>query len=150
MYKVGIGIFLTIFFLTQGCVIIPVPEKCVSGDKVTKTELTSINPGITTKFEIVELLGNPDVLWLDENVFAYKWKMIWALMPWIVPAGYGVVGGCEEFTIDYVLLVQFDLNDRVVRFEQIKRPMFTSYGELLENWAQQDEETSSDNNAGKK
>ena len=150
MYKLQIRALLTLFFLAQGCAFIPLPEKCVSGKEVTKNELISINPGITTKTEIVDVLGEPDVVWLDENIFAYNWKMRWAIMPWVIAGGYSAVGGIEEFTKDYVLLIQFDHNDRVVRFERIKRSMFTSYGEMLENWTKQENETSSDNNTGKK
>lgn len=149
MYKVQIRALLTVFFLAQGCVFIPLPETCVSGEEVTKKELTSIIPGITTKTEIVDMLGEPDVLWLDENIFAYNWKMAWAIMPWIVGAGGQAAGGIEEFTKDYALLIQFDHNDRVVRFERIKRSMFTSYGEMLKNWTKQENETSSDNNTEK-
>lgn len=150
IYKILISVLLTFFFLAQGCVIIPVPEQCVSGEEVTKNELTSITPCITTKVEILDILGKPNIIWLDENIFAYNWKMVWAIMPWVVAAGYQAAGGVEELTKEYVLLIQFDQNERVARFERIKRSMFTSYGELLENWTKQDNETSSENNSRKK
>ena len=128
---------LALFFLAPGCLFIPVPETCVSGEEVTPEELASIEPGKTTKSEIIESLGNPDVLWLDENIFAYNWKTVWAIMPWVIAGGYQAAGGIEEFTKDYVLLIQFGQNDRVARFERLKRSMFTSYGQMLRSWANQ-------------
>ncbi len=132
---------LALLFLAPSCLFIPVPEKCVSGEEVTPEELSSIEPGKTTKSEIIERLGNPDVLWLDENIFAYNWKTVWAIMPWFVAGGYQAAGGIEEFTKDYVLLIQFDQNDSVARFERLKRSMFTSYGAMLKSWANHDNES---------
>lgn len=150
MPKIRTGALITLFFLAQGCVVIPLPEQCVSGEEVTQTELASIKPGTTTKADIVDMLGKPDVLWLDENIFAYNWKMRWAIMPWMVAGGYQAAGGIEEFTKDYVLLIQFDSNDRVDRFEILKRSFFTSYGDLLEHWAKQENKTPSSKNTEKK
>jgi len=141
---------LTLLSLVSGCVIIPVPEKCISGEEITDNELASLKPGTTSKAEIVEMLGKPDVLWIDENIFAYNWKTVWALMPWIVAGGYQAYGGIEELTKDYVLLIQFDHQNRMTRFKVVKRSMFKTYGDLLKNWAEQDDGTSSDNSSVEK
>jgi len=131
------GLLVVFLFLLHGCVVIPLPEKCVSGEEVTPEELAVLQPSLTSKKEIIELLGEPDVFWVDENVFVYNWSMRWAVMPWIVGGPYQAVGGIEEFENDYVLLLQFDKDDRLQRFERIKRALFESYGELLEKWIDQ-------------
>jgi len=109
------GLLVVFLFLLHGCVVIPLPEKCVSGEEVTPEELAVLQPSLTSKKEIIELLGEPDVFWVDENVFVYNWSMRWAVMPWIVGGPYQAVGGIEEFENDYVLLLQFDKDDLLQR-----------------------------------
>ena len=129
--------FCFFYLALQGCVIIPLPEKCVSGDEVTPEELTVMQPARTTKKEIVELLGEPDIFWIDENIYAYNWTMRWAVMPWAVGTPYQAAAGIEDLKSDYVLLLQFNKDDRLLRYEKIKRSLFESYGKLLEEWADQ-------------
>ena len=144
-------LIIPILFL-QGCGILPIPtggDKVLAGDQITNDELSFIRPGITTKKEVVERLGEPTVFWEDERIFAYNWQMRLGILLWF----YVGTGGAEDITKKYVLLIRFDPNDRVERFE-VTRGLVTvkaweelyervkpdSYGEHLENWLKKIEE----------
>ena len=129
----------------QGCIMLPIPtgeDKVLAGEQITNEELNLIRPGITTKEEVVDRLHNPDVIWEEERIFAYNWQMRWGVLLWAVAVGHGFggafAGGAEDIIgNNYVLLIRFDSNDRVERFEVTHRSSFDSYGEHLEKWLKQ-------------
>lgn len=136
-----LNILLFLLFVLHGCIIIPTPEnKVISGRSIGDEELSFIEQGITTKDDVVAQLGEPDVFWVDERIFAYDWEMRQAIMPWCIGNPYQAVGGVEEIDKDYVLLIQFDQNDFVKRFEKTTRSMFESYGDHLTEWVEQGKE----------
>jgi len=130
----------------QGCVPIPIPtgeDEVLFGRQVTEQQLAFIRPGVTSKSEIIEHLGEPNVFWEDERIFAYNWAMRWRVAGNVVylfpfPPHIGT---------HYVLLIRFDPSDRVERFE-ITKPRswlpggsygehLDSYGEHLKKWLKQ-------------
>ncbi len=118
---------------------LPIPnEKVIAGDQMTNKELNFIRPGITTKEEVVERLDDPDVIWQEERIFAYNWQTTWGVLLWAVGYAHGGVAagaGAEDIgQKNYVLLIRFDPNDRVERFEATKRSESDSYGEHLKKW----------------
>ena len=106
------------------------------GRGLTSEELSFIRPGITTKGDVVERLADPDVIWIEERIFAYNWRTRWGIYIAVV-AGPPFVGGGDIGVKDIVLLIRFDPNDRVERFEVTHRSRFDSYGEHLEKWHNQ-------------
>lgn len=121
----------------QGCIIMPTGEdKVLSGRQVTAEQLAFIRPGVTVKSEIIERLGEPDVFWEDERIFAYNWQMRTGIL---VPlAGHPLKPTAAlHIPVRYILLIQFDPNDRVKRFEVTRPSAFDSYGEHLEQWLKQ-------------
>ena len=127
-------------FTSQACIVIPVPEsKVFSGRPITDEELSFLEPNLTTKADVIGLLGEPTVFWQDEDVFAYDWGMLQAVMPWILPGPYTAAYGVEHIGSKYILLIQFDENDLVKRFERTRRSPFDSYGEHLLDWIEQQE-----------
>jgi len=121
----------------QGCIMLPIPtgeDKVLAGDQIANEELNFIRSGITTKEEVVERLDDPDVIWQEERIFAYNWQMRWGLLLVLAPGG---AYGAPDIATKYVLLIRFDPNDRVERFEVTHRSSFDSYGEHLEKWLNQ-------------
>jgi len=106
--------------------------------KITKEELTFIQEGMTSKNEVIERLGPPSVIWKKANIFAYdcvsKWGDLFILV--FVGAGYGGFGGTElkPLAETHILLIQFDENDLIKRFEKISIAGSDDYGNLLEKW----------------
>lgn len=135
--KIKILAFLSVFIFLYGCIAIPIPtseKKVLSGDKISDKQLVFIEKGITSKSEIIDQLGLPDIHLIDKNIFAYNWQTRQAIIVFI---GYGI--GAEEIPKNYVLLLRFDSEDIVKNYKITTRSWFESYGDHLMEWMQEDE-----------
>ncbi len=57
------------------CVMLPVPtreSKVLAGKPVTDEQLSFLKQQVTTTQEVVERLGNPNIIWEDGRVFVYS------------------------------------------------------------------------------
>ena len=106
MYK----IFMILPFLyLSSCIVIPTPW---TDDKISKEEISIITPGLSTKDDVLNKFGEPDVIWEigdQERVFVYKWERLRAI--WILAGGYNATGG--SINTDEALLILFDETDHV-------------------------------------
>jgi len=106
--------------LLTSCVVLPIPtteSKVLAGKPVREEQLSFLKPNITTKQDVIERLGNPNVIWEDVRVFAYNWDMRQGILFWAVGAYYSGGMGTEDIPKHYALLIQFDEQDRVQRFD---------------------------------
>jgi len=120
-----------------GCIALPIStdeDKVLAGKPVAEDQLAFIVPKVTTKREVIDRLGSPDVIWEDARVFAYNWVMRQGILFWAVGGYGGGAMGAEEIPKRYVLLIQFDRRDQVARFERTVRPASVSYGDFIEKW----------------
>lgn len=138
--------------ILAGCIALPIPTtegKVLAGRRVSEEQLTLLSPGITTQEQVIEQLGNPDVILEDVHVFAYHWEVRQGLFVW----GFGSMGGgavgAEDIPKRYVLLVEFDPLDRIARFESAVRPLTQSYADFLRNWLYQTTDPSIELGAGR-
>jgi outer membrane protein assembly factor BamE (lipoprotein component of BamABCDE complex) len=123
--------------LQAGCVLLPIPmqeRKVLAGTPVSEEQLLFLSPGVTTKSEVIDRLGDPDVIWEEARVFAYDWVMRQGILIWAIGGGYSGVAGATDLPKRYVLLIRFDDEDRVQRFERAVRPSNKGYGDFLEEW----------------
>jgi len=111
--------------------------KPLSGRRITDKQISPIQIEVTTKDEIVSQLGAPDVFWVEEQIFAYNWEKHQAVIAWLVSHGHQGALGVAEIGKGCVLLIQFDQNNYVKRFEVTKRAMFESYGDHLREWMEE-------------
>lgn len=128
---------LTAFLALTSCVVVPVPTKentILAGKPVTEEQLAFLAVKITTKPEVIEHLGNPSVIWEDARVFVYNWEMRQGLLFWAVGAYYSGAAGMADIPKHYLLLIQFDEDDKVQRFERTVRPLTQSYADFLRAW----------------
>jgi hypothetical protein len=140
------ALLILLFFALwlQGCVLVfPVPsskEEILSGKKITKEELTFIQEGMTSKNEVIERLGPPSVIWKKANILAYdcvsKWGDLYVIAVVGAVGGVGGFGGggSQQLAETHILLIQFDENDLIKRFEKISIAGSDHYGNLLEKW----------------
>ena len=134
--------FLTAFMFSYGCITIPLPEnKVLSGERITTEQLVFIERGVTSKLEIIDQLGQPNVYLIDKNIYAYDWQTRQAIMIWAIGNGYTGSVGAIDIPKNYVLLIQFDAQDILKNYEITTRPWFESYGDHLMEWIHADEKS---------
>lgn len=120
-----------------GCIALPIStneDKVLAGKPVTEEQLAFLAPQVTTKREVIDRLGSPSVIWEDARVFAYNWEMRQGILFWAVGGYGGGAVGAEDIPKRYALLILFDAQDRVERFERAVRPASVSYGKFIERW----------------
>jgi len=133
---------LALVIVAQGCVIpvpVPLPQRTVSGRRITAETLTSITPGVTTKAEVIGLLGEPYVFWEDERVLGYYWMTYQGevLIFLIVPGGGG--GGSIPSHERHILLLQLNQHDNVKRMERTTGTLSDAYRQYVVKWREQAE-----------
>ena len=128
---------LSMVLLQVSCIMVPIPtkeNKVLAGTPVTKEQQSFIVPMQTTREEVVARLGNPDIIWEDARVFVYNWDMRQGMLLWAI-GGYGAgAAGLSDIEKHYLLLIQFDEQGKVQRFERTTRPLMQSYSNFLEEW----------------
>lgn len=120
-----------------GCILLPLPtqeRKVLAGNPVTEEQLVFLVPNVTSKSEVMTRLGSPDVIWEEARLFVYNWEMRQGILIWAVGAYYSGSAGISDIPKHYLLLIQFDDQDRVRRFERVVRPPYKSYGDFLKEW----------------
>lgn len=123
--------------LALGCVILPIPmpeDKVMAGRPVTEFQQSFIRPGATTREEVVRHLGQPFIIWEDARVFIYRWDMRQGILVWAVVGDTKIIGDAHDVPKHYLLLIQFDGNNVVRRFERTTRPPSMTTPEFLLDW----------------
>lgn len=130
------SLLLCVLVLQAGCML-PIPtqeHKVLAGKPVSEEQLAFLDPGVTTQREVVDRLGQPDAIWDEARLYTYHWAMRQGILLWAVGGGYSGAAGMTDLPRNYLLLIQFDEDDRVQRFERAVRPALEPYGEFLEKW----------------
>lgn len=135
---VVLGVSLTLC----GCLVVPTKEDTVlDGKPVTEEQLAFLTPKVTTQQEVVARLGNPNVIWEDQRIYAYNWVMRQGILFWAL-AGYTTAAvGAADLPKYHVFLIQFDEQERVIRFERVEQPWTQSYGDFLREWLAKTKDT---------
>jgi outer membrane protein assembly factor BamE (lipoprotein component of BamABCDE complex) len=133
--------------LQSGCVFLPIPtqeRKVLAGNPVTEEQLVFLTPHVTMKSEVMARLGSPGVIWEEARLFVYNWEMRQGILIWAVGAYYSGAAGMSDIPKHYMLLIQFDDQDRVLCFERAVRPPYKSYGNFIKDWIRDSNKKSSD------
>jgi len=130
--KSVIIVAMAFFFVLSGCaaVVVPTPEnEVLSGRKITNENIAFIEQGVTSRNDVIQELGPPDMDFNDLQTIAYSWEVLDSYMPWVI-AGGGA--GVEKIGKPYALLIAFDKDDNVLNFEIRERwPLDTLRGHAL-------------------
>lgn len=117
-------LLLSVLLSVQACVpVYSYHDRVAAGQKVTSEQATFINPGITTRDEVISKLGKPAVDLRDLRILMYPWTELKS--QWV-----GVVPGfiwTAPLTASWVLFVATDENGRVTHFgfQELKGSMST-------------------------
>jgi hypothetical protein len=104
-----------------GCMAIPYPHhRVLEGSEITAESLKSLHVGETTRTQVLNKLGPPDIDFVDQRVIAYEWSGIADEMLVYVFLGPG--DSLMLSRIRRALFVRFDSSDKVAAFSIIERP----------------------------
>lgn len=123
--------------LISGCLMLPVPtaeDKILTGTPVVAQQLAFLELQRTSKAAVIEHLGNPNLIWEDARLFVYAWDMRQGILFWAVGGPYAGRAGMTDLAKHYLLLIQFDADERVMRAEKTSRPPSQSLPEFLVDW----------------
>jgi hypothetical protein len=116
----------------SGCVIWPASGKLeLAGTRVGAGQLEFIQPGVTTRSNVLSALGAPTESFADIGVIAYAWEERTHHVAW---AGFGG-GGHQLFGKPLCLLLEFDSADRVRRCETVERGLHGTIRSRAVAWA---------------
>ena len=130
-------ILTSAYLALSACLIVPTPW---AEHRFSEDTLTLFTPGISTADDVVEMLGQPDVIWETGHIYVYTWKHLQAEMPFIIPgppAAPGIAAGVVPFTTDEALLILFDNAGCVRRIARATKSPLESYGDFLRGWLKQ-------------
>ncbi len=133
-----------------GCILLPLPasEKLLAGKPVTEAQLAFLVPKATMKQEVVERLGSPNFVWEDARLFGYNWEMRQGMLIWFIGAAAGGAGGVANILEFHLFLIQFDADDRALRWEAVVRPSSQSFPDFLREWVNKSPATAADRSSG--
>lgn len=102
----------------SGCMI-PFPgHKVYEGKEIKAESLAWLRAGETTRAQVTEKLGAPDIDFVDERTIAYAWAGQSGGVLLVAP--YSAFA--EQIRMRRALMIRFDPGNRVVAFSVISRP----------------------------
>jgi outer membrane protein assembly factor BamE (lipoprotein component of BamABCDE complex) len=117
MKNISVFAVIILFFLCAGCYVAPIHTYRVADENA----LRSIKEGVTSKEDIIMMLGEPEGVRKQEKLFLYWWREGSGDVIVIQhDAGEIVRGEC-------VLLITFSENNTVMKYEVKKKGIFSGY-----------------------
>lgn len=138
-FRASIPFLLCLCVWLGSCVMLPLPtseDRVLTGKQVTEEQLLFLTSGKTTKQEVLERLGSPRVIWEDARVYVYNWQMRQGILFLAWGAYYTGGFGMKDIPRHYLLLIRFDEQDQVRRFERTVCPLHRSYADCLREWVE--------------
>lgn len=131
---------VSLLLTTVSCILLPIPigvGDVLEGEKVTAEQFCFLLDPSTRQVDIVEQLGQPDLIWEKPKVYAYHWRVSDGILFWMVAGYVQGVGGTVQLSSAYVLLIQFDETGKIIRLDRLPMPGFNNYGQTLRDWVSQ-------------
>jgi hypothetical protein len=117
-----------LLLILSGCMVLPLPESEMDRCNISKGTPDQFRPGLTTRREMILVLGEPDYVTIDERKLVYSPVQLIGF--WMIFHYAGASGGAICDTDYYV--AEFDARGVLIKFEEVKRmpeliPRLTSY-----------------------
>jgi hypothetical protein len=123
-----------------GCaaIVIPVSNgEVTSGRRLTQENIAFLKQGVTTRTEVIQTLGQPDMDFEDLRTIVYQWEIHSADFPWIIVSTGETTGGALKVSDRHALLIAFDGKENLLRSEITKVPPNTPLRTHTVKWAEQ-------------
>ena len=120
-------VLLLICLLNSGCLIVPTVRHSRSDEHrwiITEESADFIEPGHTTRAQVLLKLGEPDYVWDGGARFLYYWQTADAVFLFGVGNGYSGAGGAMDIGWDWGLYLRFDPAGIVREVERDSKSMF--------------------------
>lgn len=113
---IGAALLAALIGLT-GCMIPYPSHKVYEGNEIKAESLSWLQPGETTRTQVVERLGAPDIDFVDQRTVAYAWSGQSGGV--LVVAPYS--GFIDPIRVRRALLIRFDTDNKAAAFSIISR-----------------------------
>ena len=90
----------------SGCILIPTPS-VIGYSVITNKTIESLEPGKTTRADVLLKLGEPGERLENDRIFVYHWEQV---------AGFGIAPG--SITDDHYLGLEFGRDNRLKRVKE--------------------------------
>jgi hypothetical protein len=108
-----------------GCILIPTPPMGIH--EIPAERLATLQPGKTTRIDVLMVFGNPDIRLRDDRVFIYRWDRVRAVG--------GAIGGAPLAINDhYAFAIEFDGSGRVARSGDFSAFSHDGFATELDKW----------------
>jgi hypothetical protein len=110
-------IALVAIAFVPGCIAVPVPvePRVVEGQPFADSDLAFVQPGTTTRDDVIESIGKPMLSLTDQRILVYGLRKVDAVGGlWFIGAGYGAAGGLVEGESREALFFALDSHDIVI------------------------------------
>lgn len=114
----GVRLFLVAgsMAILSGCLLIPVDYHAAGSRHNVESGIQSkLQSGVTTKEEVLLMLGEPDHVSEDGQHFGYAWSKVKLIVIMVAPYG----GDAGEWGRNYVFHIGFDADQRVCEIGRI-------------------------------
>ena len=133
MARARIAIALAAAALAAGCIIVPTPPIPVDG--IPQQRIDALEPGVTTRADVLMAFGDPTLRLEDDRYFAYDWGVVHFA---------GAVGGAPQaypFVIpdSHRLAIEFDAGGRIARLHVFARMKTKTMEQEFEAWLKEGE-----------
>ena len=112
----------------SGCVVVPIPP--IGTDEITPETLGRLQPGKTTRIEVLMSLGDPTRRLEADRFFVYDWSE----SHWMVIAGAPLRGAVGTFGDTHRLAIEFSKSGRIARLKQFASYSKKTLDEDLDAW----------------
>jgi hypothetical protein len=116
--------------MMPGCIIIPTLEHHTSEYDtrgiIEEETISFFRNLITTREDVLLNLGEPEYAWEGGRKFVYRWKSVHAYLVY----AFGYAGGVQSLGGEYLLLIQFDTDNRILRYEIVSG----RFSEEIKRW----------------
>ena len=109
---------LAVLIGLSGCMI-PFPNhKVYEGTEIRPESLSWLHAGETTRSQVVEKLGAPDIDFVDQHTIAYAWSGQSGEVLFVIPPQ----GISDPILMRRALMIRFDADYKAAEFSIISRP----------------------------
>jgi outer membrane protein assembly factor BamE (lipoprotein component of BamABCDE complex) len=128
---------LVAVLMVSGCVVVPTPEHGLIEGRglIDRAAQETVQPGVTTREEVLLRFGEPDATLRQQEVFVYYWSRVQGYFAYAVAAGYTGAAGGGPIGRVHLFLIEFDKAGRVRRCEETGPHLMQLPPDRADEWA---------------